>query len=174
MRDTNAAMILISPSWLVGLRRASLGILGTVLIMTSGCATIAPLPAADLSTPGWSIKQGQAVWSLPKHKTELTGELVVAANSNGSSFLQFSKTPFPIITAQTTRGFWQVEFIPEKRKFSGRGLPPERLIWCDVANVLLERSTLAKRDWHFRRTDEQSWEFENKVTGEKVRGYLNP
>ena len=72
-----------------------------LLLLCAGCAT-PPLPPADFSAPGWRVQQGQAVWKPSSSRPELAGDLLLATNVNGNFFVQFSKMPFPLATAQVS------------------------------------------------------------------------
>ena len=89
-------------------------VLSTTLVLATGfcigCRSIPPLPPADLSTPGWRVQTGQAVWKPTRTKSELVGELLMATNANGKFVVQFSKTPFTFATAQVAGDRWQIEF----------------------------------------------------------------
>src|SRR5277367_4640677 len=65
------------------------------IVGLSGCQTIPPLPPANLAEPGWIVRQGQTVWRTKKDAPEITGDLLLAVNLDGRSFLQFTKTPLP-------------------------------------------------------------------------------
>jgi len=86
----------------------------------AGCQTIPALPPVNLSEPGWTIHEGQAVWRSKKDAPEIAGELLVAVNPDGRSFVQFTKTPLPFIVAQTTINSWQIHFVPNNRTYSAR------------------------------------------------------
>src|SRR5688572_23373809 len=101
--------------------------LTTLLIMGAGCATSRPLPPADLSAPGWAVQTGQAVWK--SGSSDLAGELIFARQPDGSSALQFIKTPLPLVSAQTRQTRWTITFVADNRTVSGRGVPPAQLLW---------------------------------------------
>src|SRR5579863_3389219 len=90
-------------------------ILPVFLLALPGCQTIPPLPAANLKEPGWTVHQGQAVWHDKKEGLELAGELLVAVNPDGRSFVQFTKTPFPMVIAQTTSNSWQIQDVRKNK-----------------------------------------------------------
>ena len=70
-----------------------------IAVLATGCRTAPPLPPADFSAPGWRVQQGQAVWKPSSSRPELAGDLLLATNANGNFFIQFSKIPFPLVTA---------------------------------------------------------------------------
>ena len=87
-----------------------------------------PLPPADLKAPGWTIREGQVLMKRNAHEPEIAGEILVATRPDGRAFVQFSKNPFTLAIAQSTRKGWQVEQPTEKKFYSGHGKPPHRLI----------------------------------------------
>src|SRR6185369_13473166 len=102
-------------------------VLLSVLASSNGCRTIAPLPPVDTARPGWTLRQGQALWRTKKDAPEIAGELLLATNPDGQTMLQFTKNPLPFVTVQTSNELWQIEFVPQKRSFSGKGTPTTRL-----------------------------------------------
>ncbi|MDQ6630672.1 MAG: hypothetical protein M3Y82_02815 [Verrucomicrobiota bacterium] len=148
-----------------------------LVLLQTGCRTVAPFPAVDFKQTDWKIQEGQAVWK-PNHKApEIAGEILAAQNSTGKTVVQFIKNPFPITIAQTTSNAWQIEFPPQNKTFSGRGKPPAKFGplptgWLQLANCLKGNSPPA--NWSFQKIDEMNWRLENKKTGESIEGFLNP
>jgi hypothetical protein len=161
------------------------------LLLAMGCRTPVSIPPVNLASPGWTIYQGQAVWRSSRAAPEIAGELVLARHENGRSLVQFIKTPFPILTGQTTRANWQIEFSPQRHSFSGWGKPPARLIWLHLSGCLFDNEPPPKQ-WLLERVqsspaspqkvpepDRQhavplQFRFSNKSTGETLEGFLNP
>jgi len=143
-----------------------------LIFCESGCQTIPTLPKVNLSEPGWSIRQGQAVWRTGRDAPEIAGELIVATNPDGRSFLQFTKTPLPFVVAQSTANSWQIEFVPENKTYSGRGNPPKRLIWLYLPRCLA--GALPPKPWSWQRLENDGWRLESQTTGESLEGFLNP
>src|SRR5258708_1970399 len=106
----------------------------SVLGFGASCRT-PPLPPADFSAPGWRVLQGQAIWNPAKNKAELAGELLLATNANGNSFVQFGKTPFPLATAQVAGSRWQIEFGSGDYECAGNGQPPPRFVWFQLPSA---------------------------------------
>jgi hypothetical protein len=145
------------------------GALGLLpLITLCGCLTMQPLPKADLSQPGWTIRQGQAVWKPGKKSPEIAGELILATRPDGSTFAQFTKTPFPFIIAQTTTNGWQIEIPPQNRRYSSSGKPPARIVWFQLANALTGKPLAKGWTWH---TSDSNWDLKN-VSGESLEGFF--
>jgi hypothetical protein len=140
-----------------------------LLPAVAGCRSLPPLPPVNLSQPGWTVRQGQAVWRPAGTTTEVAGEILVATSTNGAAFLQFSKTPFPLVVAQLSSNDWQIEFSTENKRFSGRGNPPSRLIWLWLGRMLLGEPPPKNWSW---RLDNNGWRLENRATGEAVEGYF--
>jgi hypothetical protein len=128
-----------------------------------------PLPQADLKEPGWTVRDGQAVWRLPKGQTELAGEVLVATRDNGQTFVEFSKGPFPMVVAQAAPGHWEAAFPPQNKHYSGRGSPPKRLIWLYLPRVLSGQPPPKDWSWH---SDANGWRLENRANGESLEGFF--
>jgi hypothetical protein len=142
-----------------------------VLTMSfTGCRTAAPLPKVNLSEPGWKIREGQAVWRPGKRSPEIAGELLLATLGTDQTFVQFTKTPFPFVVAQTTNRAWQIEFPPRNKRYSGHGEPPARLIWFKLAQVFSSGARMSDWSWH---SDGRNWRLENVSTGESLEGYFS-
>jgi hypothetical protein len=139
------------------------------LSLCLSCRT-AQLPPADFSSPGWQMRQGQAVWRPTKGRPELAGDLLLAVNTNGDYFVQFSKTPFTLATAQMAAGAWRIEFGDGKHSWSGRGPPPRRFAWFQLPRALADG--IVAPPWKLTREPDQSWRLENPRTGETLEGYL--
>jgi hypothetical protein len=140
-----------------------------LLFLTNGCRTATPLPPANLSQSGWNIQQGQAVWHTEGGR-EIAGDFLVAIRDQGRSVIQFTKSPFTLVLAQTVDGRWQVEFPPEQKRYSGRGEPPARLIWFNLPRALVNRPLPKDFKWH---EDSQGWRLENAASGEFLQGYFS-
>ena len=141
-----------------------------LLLTTTGCLTLTkPLPPVNLDQPGWTVRQGQAVWTLPRSGHDIAGEVIVATGPQEKSFVQFSKSPFPLVLGQTTADKWQIEFPPQNKHYSGPGSPPRRLIWLYLP-LSLEGKALPKH-WTWTNS-ENNWRLENRTTGEKIEGFF--
>lgn len=138
----------------------------------NGCSALQPLPPVDLAAPGWKTRQGEAVWRSGTSAPEITGELLVAINPDGSSLVQFTKTPIPFVTAQCTSNEWQTHFVAANRTYRGRGSPPTQLIWFYLPRCL-DGAPLPK-PFSWQLLPDNQWRLENRKTGEMLQGYLNP
>jgi len=137
----------------------------------AACASVGRLPKVNLQEPGWTVRQGQAVWHLDHGTREIAGEVMVATGFNGRTFVQFSKSPVPLVIAQSDRDGWDIEFPPEHRHYAGRGEPPKRLIWFHFARVVSGEQ--APHNWSWQ-SEAVQWRLENRATGESLEGYFNP
>jgi hypothetical protein len=143
------------------------------LVLGSGCATVFhKLPAVNLQEPGWTVRQGQAVWHLGKGQggREFAGDVLVATRAAGRAFVQFSKPPFPLVIAQENQRQWQVEFPPQNKHYAGRGRPPQRIIWLYLPRVLLGQAPPEDWIWH---QDQSGWRLEDYRNGEYIEGFFN-
>lgn len=148
----------------------SVSLLVFALVLCAGCKTPAPLPKVNLQEPGWTVRQGQAVWRLEHGTREIAGDLIVANGPEDRSFVQFSKSPFPLVIAQSTAHQWAVEFPPQNKHYAGRGQPPLRLIWLYLPRVLSGKAP--PKGWIWRQ-DAMQWHLENPASGESLEGYFN-
>src|SRR5476651_2782659 len=112
------------------------GVLLLLAAVVTGCRTTPPLPPADFSAPGWRVQQGQAIWKPSSSRPELAGDLLLATNVNGNFFIQFSKIPFPMATAQISGDQWQIEFGASEFSWRGHGALPNRFSWFQLPRAL--------------------------------------
>jgi hypothetical protein len=140
-----------------------------LLMVVNGCLTAPPLPQANLSEPGWTVRQGQAVWTPRRKAPEIAGELLLATRTDGSAFVQFTKTPFPFAIAQTSPTGWQIEFPPQNRRFAAPGKPPARIVWFQLVNALVGKPIAKSWAWH---NSETNWQLTNSSSGESLEGYF--
>lgn len=155
----------------VGIAGSCSGVL-LLLVLAAGCRTAARLPRADLTAPGWRVQSGQAIWKPSARRSELAGDLLLATNVNGNFFVQLTKDPFPVVTAESMDGQWQIEFGADEHSWRGRGEPPARLIWFQLPQVLLGEKIPGH--WHFEAVTTNSWRLEDKQTGEALEGGFFP
>jgi hypothetical protein len=143
-----------------------------LLALCVSCRTGHPLPPADFSSPGWQLRQGQAVWKPSKNRPELAGDLLLATNANGNYVIQFSKTPFTLAAAQVTDGAWRIEFGGGQYSWGGHGAPPARFPWFQLPRSL--EGMDPARPWKFTRQADGSWRLENTRRGEFLEGMFFP
>ncbi len=131
-----------------------------------------PLAAFDLSEAGWHLREGLAIWRSKGNAPPIAGELLLATNPDGRTWVQLSKTPLPVLTARTTATIWQIEFAFQKRSFGGSGQPPPRLLWLHLARAL--NGAVPPRPLRFDQFKEGGACLENTASGETVTVYLAP
>lgn len=135
------------------------------------CRITMPLDPVDLGEPGWSLRQGQALWHPAQgNSPELAGEILVAQGAGGRTFIQFSKPPFPIVSAQQTSRGWELRSPAEDRKWAGPGTPPSRIIWFQLPFALDGK---AKAPWQCERENGATL-LKNGGTGEWLRIVWTP
>jgi hypothetical protein len=145
-------------------------LLALVLLFCVSCRTDHPLPPADFSSPGWRLRQGQAIWKPSQGRPELAGDLLLAVNANGNDVIQFSKIPFTLASAQVADGRWQIELA--RHSWRGQGAPPTRFLWFQLPRVLA--GAPADAPWRFTSRADQSWRLDNPGTGEFLEGQFFP
>ena len=111
------------------------------------------------------------MWRSKKEAPEIAGEVILATNNNGRAFVQFLKNPLPLVTAQIEPEGWQIEFIPEKRHFAGRGMPSRRLLWVHLLRALQQARLPSGVE--FESIPEGGVRIENKQSGESITLFLN-
>ena len=146
-------------------------LLALVVSTLAGCSTLPLQPAVNLSEPGWVVREGQAVWKEKPDSEGIAGDLVVAMHWDGRSFVRFTKPPVPLVVAQSTTNTWQAQFPGESKTASGRGRPPERIMWLNLPGGLLGGG-MEETDWILARRRGGEWNFWNDLTGEKLDGFL--
>ncbi len=137
-----------------------------------GCRTPAPLAPLNLAEPGWQVRQGQAVWRARPQRPALAGELLVAWNTDGRAFAQFTKTPFTLLNARLSPTEWAIEFPPERRSYHGGSLPPHQFAWLHLPGALAGGPL--PHQLEMVRKDDGGWRLVNRRTGEQIEGYLSP
>ncbi len=145
--------------------------LGCLLLALGGCRTV-PLPPVNLSEAGWKLREGQAVWRSGKRASEIAGELQLATHPDGRVWLQFTKSPIPLVVAQITPTHWQIQFVPQNRAFSGPGQPPTSLGWLQLARAVSGGTPTPA--WSWQKQADGSWRLENASSGELIVGYFAP
>ncbi|HZF01790.1 MAG TPA: hypothetical protein VE344_07840 [Methylomirabilota bacterium] len=143
-----------------------------IAVLVTGCKTATPLPPMDLSASGWRVQQGQAIWKPPQNRPELAGDLILATNANGNYFIQFSKTPFSIVTAEVEDEQWEIRFGEDKYAWRGGGIPPDHFLWFQLPRAFLGEDL--NDGWKFERGFGNLWRLENPETGETFSGEFFP
>jgi len=144
----------------------------TALLLLSGCRTAPPLPPANFSEPGWHVQQGQAVWKPRASAPEIAGEILLATHPSGRTLVQFTKSPFPLVAAQSGSNRWEIQFVPENRTFRGRGQPPGYFSWLQLAPALATHPL--PKGFTFTPPGASPWRLDNRESGEFIEGYFFP
>ncbi|HZM04338.1 MAG TPA: hypothetical protein VFC44_15155 [Candidatus Saccharimonadales bacterium] len=156
--------------WLIARRWASFFLLAAALCC-GGCQTSHPYvwAAFDVTEPGWKVWNGQAVWKPRRSIPELTGDVLLAVNTNGSAFIQFTKT-LPFAMARLDGQRWQIDF-PDHRIYKGHYPLPRYFAWLQLP-ALTEGRPLAE-GWTETGGLAQ-FDLRSRLTGETLHGYLLP
>ena len=141
-----------------------------VLVLVAGCRTVPRLAPVNLQEPGWTVRTGQAVWKRARGKPEVAGEILVATRSDGRAFVQFSKSPFPLIIAQSTPHNWEVELPMDNKRYSGHGQPPRRLLLLYLPRALAGQPL--PTGWSWQKLENNGWRLENQAKGESLELYF--
>ena len=143
----------------------------TIALFSSGCQT-ATRSLFTATGPGWHVQEGQALWRAGREYPELGGDLVLASDEDGRCLIQFAKTPMTIVSVQTTRTSWLIQFPPQRMGFSGREPGPARFAWLYLP-AALSGETLPP-PLRFERKPDGGWRLENTRSGETLEGFLAP
>jgi hypothetical protein len=154
----------------VGLCGFKLLVLSLLLFCAVGCRTLPPLPASDFKQPGWTVREGQAVWRQKRGSPEIAGDILLATRADGRAFVQFNKTPFPLVIAQRTANAWEIESPAQNVRYAGRGKPPKRMIFLYLPDVLSGGPT--PKGWTWQPLEDKRWRLENPRSGEYLEGYF--
>jgi hypothetical protein len=144
-----------------------------VLLLSSGCQT-ATKTLFTASGPGWRVQEGQALWRPGSGYPEIGGDLVMVSHEDGRCAIEFAKTPMSLVSAQTTRTNWLLQFPPQRRGFSGRWQPPVRFRFAWLYLHAALAGELLPPPLHFERKPDGGWRLENTRTGETLEGFLAP
>ena len=144
----------------------------TGLALLTACCTVSKAPLFTATGPGWRVQEGQALWKFSRRAPELGGELVIASDQEGRCLVQFTKTPLPLVLAQTTPTDWFISFPPRHMSFAHRGTPPTRLMWLYLPRALAGEPL--PPPLQFRRKPDGGWRLDNPRSGESIQGFLAP
>ena len=139
---------------------------------TAGCRTAPPMAPADLRQPGWTIQRGQAVWQPKAGAPEVAGGLLIASNESGEAFIRFSKDPMEIVVARRNARGWSLQIPAFDKTYSGRGRPPRRIGWFQLADALFGEG--ADPRWRWSGIEMGRWQLTNSSTGERLEGFFTP
>ncbi len=140
-------------------------------LLLCSCRTTADLPPVNLSEPGWTQRQGQAVWRRERDKPEFAGELLLATRGD-RVMLQLTKNPLPFVNVQSSGTQWELKYIQQRRFHHGHGVPDADILWVHLARAL--NGTKPPAPLEFQSVIPNGFKLENPKTGEMVTGFLNP
>jgi hypothetical protein len=143
----------------------------TIAMFSSGCQT-ATESLFTATGPGWHVQEGQALWRPGREYPELGGDLVLASDEDVRCLIQFAKTPMTLVSVQTTRTNWLIQFPPQRMGFSGRGPGPIRFAWLYLHTALAGEPL--PPPLRFERKPDGGWRLENTRSGETLEGFLAP
>ena len=69
----------------------------------------------------------------PPRETELAGEVLVATQGDGGAFIQFTKSPFTLVVAQSTAESGKWSSLPRATALCRPGRPPEETHLAPIA-----------------------------------------
>jgi hypothetical protein len=142
------------------------------LLLFCGCATTTTESLFTVSGPGWRIQQGQGLWTPRSGAPQFGGDLVLASDANGRSFVQFDKMPLSLVSVQITPDQWLLRFPQGGGTWKGREPAPTRTIWLYLPDAITGKPL--PRPLHFERKPDGNWRLENLKTGEMLEGFLSP
>ncbi len=153
-------------------RRVAFGSVALAILMLCGGCQTSTTSLFTASGPGWRVRQGQALWRPRNGYPEIAGDLLVANDEDGRSFVQFAKTPMTLMSAQTTRSNWLIQFPPGHMSFTGHRKPPTRFAFLYLQTALAGEPL--PKPLRFERKPDGNWRLENHRTGETLEGFLAP
>ena len=143
-----------------------------IAMLSSGCRTTTGASLFTTSGPGWHVQEGQALWRPGRGLPELGGDLVMASHEDGRCAIEFAKTPLSLVSVQTTRTNWLIQFPAGRMSFTGRRQPPVRFAWLYLPAALSGEQL--PPPLRFERKPDGGWRLENTRSGETLEGYLKP
>jgi hypothetical protein len=141
-------------------------------LLFSGCETNKTQNLFAVTGSAWTIKQGQGLWTARRGAPQIGGDIVLASDGNGRSFVQFDKTPLTIVTAQTTPERWLIRFPQGGGVWAGHQPAPPRTIWLYLGDALAGKSL--PKPLSFKQKSDGNWRLENLKTGEILEGFVSP
>jgi hypothetical protein len=139
------------------------------LMFFCGCKTV-PENLFTVSGPDWHVQQGQALWTPRRGAPQFGGDLVLATDTTGRSFVQFEKMPLSLVTVQITPKDWTLDFKQLGGFWKGHQPAPTRTIWLYLPDALAGKPV--PPPLHFEQQADGNWRLENQKTGEILEGFL--
>lgn len=144
------------------------------LALLAGCRSLPPAPSLDHAGPGWSVREGQAVWRPSARADGVAGDLLLATHPDGRAVVRLTKAGLPFLEAWRAPGAWRLEFIPLHRVQGGRGSPPSRLPWLQLPAVMAGSGPTGGWTLMGGTGPEARWTLVHPRTGEQLAGFLGP
>ena len=141
-------------------------------MLLTGCQTARSWPAIDAAQPGWRVREGQAVWTPKARSQAIAGEILLGTGPAGECLVQFSKTPFPLVTARRDTDAWQIEFGAGARRIGGLGSAPARWVWFQLPSA--GRGEPLSSPWQCEPAADGGSRLANSRTGEKLEVWWTP
>ena len=86
--------------------------------------------------------------------------------------VQFTKTPIPLVLAQSDSVRWLIQFPPRQLSFRGTMPLSSRFLWLHLHAALSGQDL--PHPLRFMRDSNGGWKLENSESGESLEGYLEP
>jgi hypothetical protein len=137
---------------------------------SGGCTSLPALTPVDLTESGWTVKQGEGLWSAKHNAPAISGEILIATRAGGDSFVAYTKTPFAMVLAQQQTDSWQIESPARHKRHSGRGKAPGWIIWLQLPGIA--QGGEPPRGWTLNRENSEHWRLERNANGESVEVWL--
>lgn len=135
------------------------------IVLLASCAT-QPMPAWDVGSPDWRVREAAAVWRPDSKSPELSGELSLATRADGSRMVQFSKQGVPVVIARAGSRGWEIGSPFRENSRGGRGRPPSGVLWFLLDDLPPSRPVPA--DWSLTLEEGGRWILENQKRGERL------
>jgi len=140
-------------------------------LLLAGCVSaVKKAQPVDLTNPGWTSKEGQITWQRKRNAAEISGDLLLALNKNGSALVRFSKDPITVVLAQMATNEWNIRF-GQNYHFHGGAHRPAQLIWLYLPEILLDTNSPPK-GWSRKITGLKSTALQNETTGERLEVFM--
>jgi hypothetical protein len=115
-------------------------------------------------------KEGQITWQRKRNAAEISGDLLLALNKNGSALVRFSKDPITVVAAQMTANDWNISF-GGKYYFRGGVHRPAQIIWIYLPEILLNTNSPPK-GWSRKIHGPNNTALQNETTGERLEIFM--
>src|ERR1017187_9798427 len=90
----------------------------TIAMFSSGCRTTTETSLFTTSGPGWHAQEGQALWRPGRGLRVLAGVLGMGSHEGGRCAIECAKTPLSLVSPQTPRTNWMIQFPAGRTGFT--------------------------------------------------------